>query len=252
MKKFILIKGAYNLRDLGGYINQDGKTIKKDKIFRAGKLTDIPTTEFEKLKMMNLKSICDFRTTSEQKKSPDTWYNLEKINRYSLPIGEGRMDQPDWLERASMGEGKDSYLYKANLSYVRENTKQYKSFFKLLMDDANYPLLFHCTAGKDRTGFAAILLKHILGIDRKTIVEDYLLTNEYLENHGMKMLKKSSKKFGFDIEKIRPLLIADENYIQGAFDAIAEDYGTIDNLLLKALEIGEAESRQLKHILLED
>jgi len=216
MKKFILIKNVYNLRDLGSYRSKDGSKIKSGKIFRSGKLSEIPESEIDKMKKMNLKSICDFRTTSEQTQSPDSWYHLEKINQYSLPVGEGRMDQPDWDKRANMGVGKNSYLYKANLSYVRENVAQYKSFFKILLDENNYPLLFHCTAGKDRTGFAAVLLLHILGFDRKTIVEDY------------------------------------EDYIQGAFDAITEDYETIDNFLLQALEIGAPEIQQLRDILLED
>ena len=91
MSKFILIKGAYNVRDLGGYTNEDGRRIKKNLLFRSGKLSDIPDSEIEKMKSMKLKSICDFRTTKEQQKSPDKWYQLEKLNRFSFSIGEGRM-----------------------------------------------------------------------------------------------------------------------------------------------------------------
>ena len=92
---------------------------------------------------------------------------------------------------------------------------------------------------------------HILGIDHKTILEDYLLTNEYLEKHGLKSLRKAAKKFSFDVDKAMPILIAHEDYIQGAFDAIEEDYVTIDDFIAQALGIGEPEIQQLQNFLLE-
>lgn len=247
MKRQIDIKGAYNLRDLGGLSTQNGKTIKRGKIFRAGQITRIPDTEFDKLAALNIQTICDFRTTKEQTASPDRWHNLEQINRCSLPVGEGRMDTP-WQEKVKMGLGKESYLYKANRSYVETNFGQFKSFFKLLLDERNYPLLFHCTAGKDRTGFAAAILLHILGVDKETILEDYLLTNEFVEWFRIKM----SVNPAFDFEAMRPILIADLDYIQGVYDAIAEHYGTMNAFLEQALEIGDKEIQQLKTILLEE
>lgn len=251
MKRFIEIKGVYNVRDIGGYITSSGRKIKWNKIFRAGKISKVLESEIEKMKALQLTSICDFRTTEEQAKSPDQWPDLEQINRHSFPVGEGRHDKFNWKEKTDFGTGKESHLYKANQSYVLENAATYKDFFELLLNDQNYPLLYHCTAGKDRTGFATILLLSALGVDQKTIIADYLLTNEFLEKYFWKEMEAASIKHGFDLEAIKPILIASEDYIQGAFDAIEKHYGTMDRFLLEEIKIGKPEIEQLHHILVE-
>ena len=125
----------------------------------------------------------------------------------------------------------------------------FRAFFEILLDESNYPLLYHCTAGKDRTGFATLLLLAALGVNRQTIIEDYLLTNDYLNKFFCKEMEAISAKNGFDLESVKPILIADEIYIQGAFDAIEEHFGTVENYLEKALKIGREEIEKLKRIL---
>jgi len=235
MNRFIEIEGAQNLRDLGGYSNNEGRKIKWRKILRCGNLSRIKESENSKMAALNIQAICDFRTLSEQESMPDRWYKPDEINRFSMPIGQGRLDKFDWMNHIAKGEGKESHLYKANRSYVLKNAHRYQSFFKILLDEKNYPLIFHCTAGKDRTGFAAVLLLTALGVDEKTIMEDYLLTNTYLEKYGWSMFERLSEKYGFDLENIKPILIADEVYLQGAFDAINEHFGSMENFLKKEI-----------------
>ncbi|NRB53085.1 MAG: tyrosine-protein phosphatase [Saprospiraceae bacterium] len=252
MDRFIDIAGAQNFRDLGGYRTKDGRRIKWRSIFRSGQLSWIRDAEEHKMAALQLKTICDFRTTAEQTASPDRWFQIDQLNRCSYPIGEGRLDKVDWMENASRGEGRESYLYKSNRSYVVKNAERYKAFFELLLDERNYPLLFHCTAGKDRTGFAAALLLSALGVDQDTIMEDYLLTNFYLEQKGgWDMLQRAADKFGFNLQRVKPILIAHEVYIQGAYDAIVEQYGNMDEFLEKAIGIGSAEKEKLQEICLD-
>lgn len=249
MERFIYIKGAYNVRDIGGYSTRDGGKIKWGTIFRSGKISHIKDSENEKMASMNLNSICDFRTMAEQEASPDVWLNLKEINQYPFPVGEGRLDKLDWMKNAAKGTGKDSHLYKANRSYVLKNAHRYRAFFEILLDERNYPLLYHCTAGKDRTGFATLLLLSALGVERKTIIEDYLLTNDYLDKFFWKEMDKVAARTGLDVEKVKPILIASEVYLQGAYDAIEENFGTVNNFLQKEIGIGDKEIQQLKDIL---
>ncbi len=250
MERFINIKGAYNVRDIGGYQTQDGGTIKWKKLYRSGKISRIKASENEKMAAMNIQTICDFRTFAEQAASPDQWFQMETIKHCPLPIGEGRLDQPDWLVKASKGTGKDSHLYKANRSYVLKNAHRLREFFEILLDETNYPILYHCTAGKDRTGFATVLLLTALGVDRETIVEDYLLTNDYLDKYFWKELKQNIKDDAY-IETIKPILIADALYLEGAFDVIQERYGTVHDFLEKELNIRTTEIQRLKSILVD-
>ena len=252
MERHIDIQGIHNLRDLGGYRTKDGIPIKWRKIFRAGLLGEFDKSEIPKMKALKLQSICDFRTIVEQTNEPDQWHNLATLNRFSLPIGEGRVDKLDWLKVDNLGAEKKHYLYHANRSYVKMEVHRYKAFFEILLNEDNYPLLYHCTAGKDRTGFATFLLLSALGVDRKTIIEDYLLTNQYMAEFAKGHLDRLSQNLGIDTDKIKSIFQAKESYLAGALDAIETDYETVDNYLATALNIGESEIKQLKRILLED
>lgn len=251
MERYINIPGAHNIRDLGGYITEDGLKLKWGKIYRGGIMSNIDMNATDKMKALKLCSICDFRTIAEQNASPDKWYNLDQLKRYPLPIGEGRVDKLDRLTEDNFRPGNDHHLYKANRSYVRHEGDRYRAFFDIVLDESNYPILFHCTAGKDRTGFAAILLLTILGVDRETIVEDYLLTNKYTETFIKNNLMAISKNIGIKPESLVTIFQAKEDYIKGAFDAINEQYETMDNYLEKGLGITEIEKTKLKSILLE-
>ena len=252
MERHIDIQNIHNLRDLGGYRTQDGKSIKWRQLFRAGLLSKFDSSEIPKMKALKLQSICDFRTIAEQTNEPDHWHDLETLNRFPLPIGEGRVDKLGWINLESLGTGKNHYLYKANRSYVLREAHRNKAFFEILLNEDNYPLLYHCTAGKDRTGFATFLLLSALGIDRETIIEDYLLTNRYMDEFAQRHLDRLSQNNEIDTDKIESIFYAKESYLEGALDAIETDYQTVENYLATALNIGEPEIKQLKRILLED
>ena len=249
MNRFLDIQGAYNVRDIGGYPTKNGGTVQWQKVFRSGKISQIKDTENEKMAAMNIKAICDFRTLAEQESSPDKWHNLENIKRFQLPIGEGRLDKLAWMKKVAQGTGKDSHLYKANQFYVLENSHRFRAFFEVLLDESNYPLLYHCTAGKDRTGFATLLLLSALGVDKAIIIEDYLLSNDHLGEFFWKDLEVAAAKSGMTLQQIKPILVADKAYIQGAFDAITEHFGTIENYLREEISIGKPEIQQLQSLL---
>jgi len=161
------------------------------------------------------------------------------------------VDKLDWLKVDNLGAEKKHYLYNANRSYVKMEVHRYKAFFEILLNEDNYPLMYHCTAGKDRTGFATFLLLSALGVDRKTIIEDYLLTNQYMAEFAQGHLDRLSQKLDIDTDNIKSIFQAKESYLAGALDAIETDYETVENYLATTLNVGEMEIKQLKRILLE-
>ena len=251
MRRHIPIKGSYNIRDIGGYTTAENGTVRWGKLFRSALLSRIDISDSVEMEKLNLSSICDFRTLDEQKAEPDKWFEIQKLNHYPLPIGHGRIDKFLSFTDADFEEGKGHYLYRANRNYVLSHSEQYKAFFKILLEESNYPILFHCTAGKDRTGFATFLLLSILGVEMKVILEDYLLTNKYLAEFAEKASTRMSDKSGIDKAPLITAFQANESYLNGAIEAIEQNHGTVTDYLEKELGIGEMERQKLKSILLE-
>lgn len=251
MERYIDVRGGYNIRDIGGYRTNDGGVVKWRKLFRAGLLTRIDLSQPELMKSLSLRTICDFRTNAEQEASPDRWYELEKIQRFSFPIGEGRVDKLDQMKASDLMEGKGHHLYKANQSYVLNEGPRYRAFFATILEEDNYPILYHCTAGKDRTGFATFLLLSALGVDRDDIIEDYLLTNTYLKTFVNNFVGEIAKKIGIAEDLVRTIFLAKEEYLEGAITLIQEQYDSIDNYMSQELLLGPQEVRKLKKLLVD-
>ena len=247
-KRHYDIEGGYNIRDLGGYQTPDGGTIRWGKIYRAGILTHITDVGLEQTKELQVRTICDFRATDESEAAPDRWYDIDKLNNYAFPVGAGRPDKFGWMTEADLTEGDGHHLYKSNRNYVTKYADRFRDFFQVLLDETNYPVLFHCTAGKDRTGFAAMLLLSVLGVDWETIKEDYLLTNVYLEQFAQIASKKISKEKGLNQELVKSIFLARESYLKGAMDMIEQHHGTVQSFLQSEIGLGDAEAQQLKEI----
>ena len=122
--------------------------------------------------------------------------------------------------------------------YVQKNTQRYHTLFAHLLEDSA-PLVIHCTAGKDRTGFACALILHTLGVSRDIIAEDYLLTNQFYRrdpNH--------SSDLPDDIKQV--LGSVQEPFLAAAFEAIDAEYGDLETYLRDGLGLGKAERAHLE------
>src|SRR5512141_1104619 len=178
LARHVDLAGASNFRDLGGYRARDGRLVRWRQIFRSNHLGHLTEADVEVLRPLGLKSAFDFRGTEERMAAT---CGLAEIAVHSLPI------EPTVVAalRARLAQGvaltptdalevmRDSYR-----NYVRYNTPSFRSLFAHLLED-RAPLVIHCTAGKDRTGFACALILHALGVPDDVIAEDYLLTNRF-------------------------------------------------------------------------
>lgn len=202
------------------------------------------------MRALGLKTIVDFRTEEEQVSAPDKWLGLDSINTVSLPIGHGRFDKMEWVREADEDK-RNNQMVKANRHYTLNHIEEYKTFFQLLLNESNYPILFHCTAGKDRTGFAAMLLLNLLGVDDATIMKDYLLTNEYLKEFVARNARQLAEKLKVPEVNLLPMFEARESYLNGASDVIRKEYGDVFNYLAQELSIGPSEVTQIRKILID-
>jgi protein-tyrosine phosphatase len=227
------LAGASNFRDLGGYPGADGRIVRWRQIFRSNHLGHLTEADIEMLRPLGLKSAFDFRGTEERVAAR---CGLAEIAVHSLPIEptvvaalRGRLAQGFALSPTDALEVmRDSYR-----NYVRYNTPSFRALFSHLLED-RAPLVIHCTAGKDRTGFACALILHALGVADDVIAEDYLLTNRfYRRDPGV------SSDLPDDVTRV--LGSVEGSFLAAAFEAVRADYGDLEGFFSDGLGLGTGE-----------
>lgn len=188
------LQSVGNIRDLGGFQAGNGKQLKYGKIFRSAHLHHLSATDQMALQALGVNKVIDFRGVEEQENEPDkpmpgTQYFLFPVfSSTSIPvINEAFMK--DMLHNKDLLIDllfrQKEQMQEVYRDFVLEESalKAYRDFFQTLLESGkpNDTVLFHCTAGKDRTGFAAALFLRCMGVARNSIINDYLITNKYLK-----------------------------------------------------------------------
>lgn len=223
-KRLLPLEGAFNVRDLGGYITSDGKTVKWNRLIRAGDLHKLTDADLDYLNGIPVRTYIDFRDREEAAAAPDK-KPASVTNLFHIPIDAGDMMQ---LQRFTIDDGR-KLMEEVNRMLVRYSQQEYKEFFRIASDESKSPLLFHCSAGKDRTGFVAALFLSALGVDYETIVEDYMLSATYLKEKYAEDVKA--------IPQLEPLMTVKRSYLEAAFEVINNEYGGVENYLTQHLNV---------------
>ena len=250
--RLLPMDGSHNTRELGGYKTTDGKTIKWGKLFRSDKLSDISSADQEYLQNLGIKKIVDFR--SEQEKAEDPNIIPTGIEYVEMPISvDGAMRSK--IEAVLKGETDrkvESFLIDANREFVTDYTDVYENFLRGLIDE-DVPTLFHCTAGKDRAGFAAAITLIALGVSKADVINDYMKTNTFTQERIEEILGQIElmSLYQADVEILRPLLGVEQIYIETAFKTAEEKYGSLENFIRVGLNISDADIKKLRNKFLE-
>lgn len=238
------MEGQVNFRDLGGYKTKDGKYVKWGMVFRSGKCNSLTESDLDYLASIPLKTIIDFRSDEEKSSEPDK-VPSSVTNEIHYPINPGNLSGIDISEAIQKGdvEACKQYLIDGNEQFVLNFQEEYKAFFENLMAGNKTPLMFHCTAGKDRAGFASAMFLAALGVDRETIVKDYLLTNEMT---GV-TLESMKEIYGDNDMAVCMYYISSvqSEYINKAFTTIEKEYGSVENYLTTQLNVDVAKMKKL-------
>ncbi|NVN86543.1 MAG: tyrosine-protein phosphatase [Rhodopseudomonas sp.] len=243
--RHLALTGASNFRDLGGYPGRDGRLVRWRRMFRSNHLGDLTAQDIDVLRGLGLKSAFDLRGADERLASMCCF---DAITVHSLPIEPAvlvalktRLLSAEPLTAAETAElMRDSYR-----DYVRRNTPAFRALFAHLLED-HAPLVIHCTAGKDRTGFACALILNALGVSEDLIVEDYLLTNRH---YRIDPATARSIELPDDVKAV--LVSVEESFLAAAFEAVHADYGSLDAYLADGLGIGAREQAALDRRYLE-
>ena len=221
--------GGYNFRDLGGFPTRDGRHVKWGKLFRSDDLHHLTEDDLHYLSSIPVTSVVDFRGPNEIANAPNKLpASIRHADKLSIEPG-------NVLSLVSFSEldpvQLDSLMTQIYVHLVTEPAfiDRYRTFFHFLQDSTRTPLLFHCSAGKDRTGTAAALILYALGVDEAVIMNDYLASNHYLGDKYAKELAQNPS--------LKSVLTVKREFLQAAIDRIKQDHGTVENFLVKELNV---------------
>lgn len=258
MNRVIPLQGGRNFRDLGGYTTVDGRRVLWERLYRSGVMSYLTDQDHACLRPLDIRVVCDLRTLRERQREPIRWCSTDVINmQWDDDQHDGVVwdllrstDFPAWRAKAAM-----ITLYR-NIPSRFE--KKYSQLFSCLAA-GRLPLVFGCSAGKDRTGVAAGLILTILGVPRDQVMADFALTDRVVDLEQV-LINVSNGGIGLGQDRLlllraskearEPLLRADPEYLEAAFDQVEADHGSIEAYAQKRLGMtGQMLSNIRNHLL---
>ncbi|MCL1949469.1 MAG: tyrosine-protein phosphatase [Turicibacter sp.] len=251
------MKTIVNFRDLGGLTGHNGQKVKAKRLLRSADLVDLhPEDKSRLLEEFGLKQIVDFRSTPEVASRPND--HFEGVTSHVINVLK------DTEENMASQEGMTKHLDPAKADYFMEQVNRqlisldsaingYRQFFKACLSVEDGATLFHCAAGKDRTGFGAALLLKTLGVSDEEIFADYLKTIEMraAANEAMVEAYRAKGLNDSQLEALKAFYSVKPEYLKAAFSEIADKFGSFEGYLENGLQINEDEVAKLRELYLE-
>jgi protein-tyrosine phosphatase len=229
------VAGTLNFRDLGGYPAGDGRWVRWGHVFRSDNFAEVPASAWRELHRMGLREVFDLRHPAERERSPSNIPDDLDIAISVLAIGGEAAEAPDLVDLLSSG-GRDSFgldfMMEMYEKLVVEHGPTFARLLEHLSDPGRLPAVFHCTAGKDRTGVAAALLLEVLGVSRSRVLDDYELSTRYRSGPRIEQLRPRLVEAGVDVESVRPFLSAPRPALATALAAVDARHGSVLDFLL--------------------
>ena len=253
--RVLSLDGGINFRDLGGYVNKHGRAVRWRKVLRCGHLSNLSKKDLDELEKIGVNKINDFRREDEQRQSPSKPVRADFIDDYQISIGDISRFWEFLFDGELTPESSHELVVNSYRSCINDVIPAFTKFMRELVNNLDGVSVFHCSAGKDRTGMAAALILGALDVPRRVIVEDYLLTREYynptrlieiIEGH-----LREAKVKDWDRAWLTPYVSVHEDNINAFLDAIDDQYGSVKNYLKDALQLSENDLDKLHHVLLE-
>ena len=251
--KYIDIPGMNNTRDLGGMRTKDGRVIRPNMLYRSSKLSELKDPDWF---TQNVGLVVDMRSSREVNEHPDP--HIPGVDYLHLPIFEmqaaGVTRDKESQKRMTAPDPETALARMASVYARFVNDEfclcQYRRFIRLLFEPREKAILWHCSAGKDRTGTGALFIQELLGVSREDIMADYLITNEYLKDEVRQFVERiAEQNGGMDEDAKKGMLAfmgAHEKYPLTVYAETEARYGSFDNFIREGLGVSDAEREELQ------
>lgn len=247
-----------NFRDMGGLKTEDGRILKTGILYRSDDLSRMTENDLKNLDECRIKVICDLRSPKEHKTKQSRLLPHGRFRVMNMPLHlEGTQASKRQIIDFFFGRAGAEHFKKFSRAYYRymavESTLEIKKIIDLLAQEQNLPVLIHCTAGKDRTGFISALIQLIAGVPYPIVVQEYLVTNDLYKSRLEKLSKVMSWLTLFQVkpERIKLILMANKECLDEVFSDMLQKYGSIDRYLIRACGIDQSTLRKLRELILE-
>ena len=254
------ISAVPNLRDVGGYKTLDGATVARGLVYRSDTFNPMSAEDIKKLALLGLKNDYDLRTLSEVKTKPDQmppgvhYHTLNVVAdiESSAPAELDTLLRDPKKANVTLGGGKIEALFKKGYREfisLPSARKSYRTLYLSLSNEQMAPGVFHCTTGKDRTGWATAALLTLLGVPKETVMADYMRTNENTIPHFQREINDfvangGDRAIAIAIYGVKP------EYLEAAFEEMQKQYGTIEKYFANGLGIDAAGQKTLRDLFL--
>lgn len=241
MSTLIELDGTTNTRDIGGYVNKHNVKLKYNKLFRSDKLSELTKSDMEKLKNLGIKKIIDFRGYLERETQPNVI--IKGIDTIHIPIDIEKdfinnilkyIDNPNYKKETLTDMMANTYK-----EFITKYLDSFRKFIDIICNEDG-PIIYHCTAGKDRTGFATILIYLLSGINLAVIKYDYMKSNYYINKNFDNNSNNIKQRLNINdekMERMQPLMFVEEKYFNMILIKILEIYGSVENFIKNGLQI---------------
>ena len=253
--RIVTLDDPLNFRDIGGYQNQEGQSVKWNKIYRSDSLSSLSYKDQIKLVKLKITVDCDLRSAYEKHSAPDDlWSGVKYVDAplYSNDISEDKGTNKMYRFFHHIPDLKDNYIgqiYQRTLLNTHSQEEFAKIFAELLELPEEDGLVYHCSAGKDRTGMTTALILMALGVDDDIIARDYLLTNT-LYDFAISRNLPSNDEISKMISKMN-VTKGEGTAIRGITETIRAGWGSFDSFFKKELGFSQTDLDQLRQIYLE-
>lgn len=248
--------GTANFRDLGGYETADGRTVQWRRVFRSGHLADLTDDDLTLFESLNVRFVCDLRFDGERERRPSRFFERVRpeVMTTNLWPGSGDAFVKHVRDGTLSADFTSGFMEEIFRGFVNNLADQFAAAFARLLESKDGAVLMHCTAGKDRTGFAAAALLLALGVDRQTVVEDYMLSARYYSvDEAVKRARKDFADAGAPMpvaEALTPFHDIRPDYILASIDEMVRCYGSVDAFIEQGLGLGPEKRSRLRDLYL--
>ena len=253
-ERLVTLEGTHNFRDLGGYTTIDGKKVKWGAIYRSDHLGKLKASSRDFFSSLDVHTLYDLRSLEDAARKPDILPATATIEAISLPVYEEGTSRKSYYRMLRKAKPKDSVTHQllidANRRYIEKHNAEFSTLLKDLATKKEGAFMYHCSAGKDRTGFTSAIILLALGVPKETVIRDYMTSNYYRTPHNKKLFRISFL-VGIHAKVLRPILTVHPDFINEAFTAIEEHYGSVDNYLKEGLGITDEIKQTLRNQYLE-